>query len=308
MRDAFARSPARSRAVPSLAAKRKLLASGDKTPNLLGDKFALIALSTRLHASLILAEAFFGRTVQGFALHNGGIMQRRFVFVVFLVLASSRVEAGCIDPAMLAVSTVSITRYFDDKEQRDASPGVLGISGTGWFLSANSMVTVEHVAAAMHLSPQSWREIEIRKEEHKHPVPARIRSVAGSHAEKIAVIELQAAFSGASGVQLRMQPLVPEEPLVSLAYPGDRPRAAGGRFVRYGDGDRFAGTALLEMYDGNDRLVLDHGASGAPVVDCAGRVVAVVSNLLTTSLQFMSRTIRISTAWGTPNVVSPFRR
>jgi hypothetical protein len=204
----------------------------------------------------------------------------------------------------LAVSTVSITRYFDDKEQQEARPGVLGISGTGWFLSANSIVTVEHVAAAMHLSHQNWKEIEIRKEEHKQSIPARIRSVAGFHAEKIAVLELLTAFSGASSAQLRMQPLVPEEPLVSLAYPGDRPRAAGGRFMRYGDGDRFAGTALLEMYDGNDRLVLDHGASGAPVVDCAGRVVAVVSNLFTTTMQFMSHTIRISTAWGTPNVVS----
>jgi hypothetical protein len=50
--------------------------------------------------------------------------------------------------------------------------------------------------------------------------------------------------------------------------------------------------------------VLDHGASGAPVLDCAGRVVAVVSNLFTTTMQFMSRAIRISTAWGNPNVVS----
>ena len=91
---------------------------------------------------------------------------------------------------------------------------------------------------------------------------------------------------------------------MSLAYPGDRPRSAGGRFVRYGDSGRLAGTALLEMYDGSDRLVLDHGASGAPVVDCAGRVVAVASNLLTTSLQFGSHAVRISTAWGTPNVVS----
>ena len=101
-----------------------------------------------------------------------------------------------------------------------------------------------------------------------------------------------------------MEPLVAEEPVVSLAYPGDQLRGASGRFVRYGEGDRLAGTALLEMYEGNDRLVLDHGASGAPVVDCEGRVVAVVSNLFTTTLQFMSRAIRISTAWGTPNVVS----
>jgi S1-C subfamily serine protease len=50
--------------------------------------------------------------------------------------------------------------------------------------------------------------------------------------------------------------------------------------------------------------VVDHGASGAPVLDCAGRVVAVVSNVFTQTLQFPSRAIRISTAWGSPNVVS----
>ena len=58
------------------------------------------------------------------------------------------------------------------------------------------------------------------------------------------------------------------------------------------------------MYDGDDRLVLDHGASGAPVLDCEGRVVAVVSNIFTQTMQFPSRAIRISTAWGSPNIVS----
>jgi hypothetical protein len=53
-----------------------------------------------------------------------------------------------------------------------------------------------------------------------------------------------------------------------------------------------------------DRLVLDHGASGAPVFDCMGRIVAVVSNLFASTLQFMSRAIRISTARGSPNVAS----
>ena len=101
-----------------------------------------------------------------------------------------------------------------------------------------------------------------------------------------------------------MEPLVPEEPLVSLAYPNDALRFAGGRFVKYGDSGRLAGLALLEMYDGNDRLVLDHGASGAPVLDCEGKVVAVVSTLITTTMSFPSRTIRVSTAWQTPNVAS----
>jgi hypothetical protein len=204
---------------------------------------------------------------------------------------------------MLTHSTASIAHYFDEREQQPR-PGVLGISGTGWFLSPNSMVTVEHVAAAMRLSDQNWKQIEIRKGEDKQSIPARIGHVAGSYAEKIAVLELQTTFSGVRGFQLRMEPLIPEEPVLSLAYPGDRPRVAGGRFVRYGDSGRLAGTALLEMYDGNDRLVLDHGASGAPVVDCAGRVVAVVSNLFTATIPFMSRVIRISTAWGSPNVVS----
>ena len=31
----------------------------------------------------------------------------------------------------------------------------------------------------------------------------------------------------------------------------------------------------------NDRYVLDHGASGAPIVDCDGNVAAVTSSILT---------------------------
>jgi hypothetical protein len=229
-------------------------------------------------------------------------MQRRLFSVLILVVASARAEGVCVDPATIAHSTVSITRYFDDGEQ--APLGVAGISATGWFLSPTSMVTVAHVAAAMKLSKQTWKEIEIREGDNKQAIRARIQRIAGSNAEKIVVLELQTAFSGAEPFRLRMEPLLPEEPVVSLAYPGGRMRVVEGRFVQYGDGGRLAGTALLEMYDGNDRLVLDHGASGAPILDCAGRVVAVVSNLFTTTMQFASRTIRISTAWGTPNVVS----
>ena len=229
-------------------------------------------------------------------------MRRRLFSILVLVVASSRLEAACVDPATIAHSTVHITRYFDDGER--APIGVVGISGSGWFLSPTSIVTVEHVAAAMKLSRETWKEIEVREGDNKQAIRARIQRLAGSNAEKIAVIELQTEFSGAEVVRLRLEPLLPEEPVVSLAYPGGRLRVVAGRFVQYGDGGRLAGTALLEMYDGNDRLVLDHGASGAPILDCAGRVVAVVSNVFTTTMQFASRTIRISTAWGSPNVVS----
>ena len=140
--------------------------------------------------------------------------------------------------------------------------------------------------------------------ENTQTIDVRLLRLAGSHSEKIAVLELRTAFSGAQGLQIRMEPLASEEQVVTLAYPGNRRRFVGGRFVKYGDSDKLAGTALFEIYDGDDRLVLDHGASGAPVLDCEGRVVAVVSNIFTQTLQFPSRAIRISTAWGSPNVAS----
>ena len=225
------------------------------------------------------------------------------ILALALVLASSRVDAGCIDAAPPNHATVSITRHFDAQEQEER-PGVVGIRGTGWFLSPTSMVTVDHVAAAMSLSGEEWKPVEIAKGESRHSIPARLHRLAGPHAQKIAVLELQTAHPDIQGFQLRMEPLVPEEPVVSFAYPGGHLRVVGGRFVQYGDSGKFTGAALLEMYDGYDRLVLDHGSSGAPVLDCAGRVVAVVSNLFTTTIPFIAGTMRVSTAWGSANVVS----
>jgi len=236
--------------------------------------------------------------------NRGRVMGRLLSSILILIVASGRVAAGCIEPALLAHSAVGITYYFDEEEKKAAPPGVLAIRATGWFLSPLSLVTVKHAAAAMNLSEQNWKQVEIRNGESRQSIAARVQRFAGAHAEKIAVLELQSALAGARGFRLRMEPLVTEEPVVSLAYPGDRLRVASGRFVQYGEGDRFAGTALFELYDGDDRLALGHGASGAPVLDCAGRVVAVASNLFTTSMWFMSREIRISTAWGSPNVVS----
>jgi Trypsin-like peptidase domain len=235
---------------------------------------------------------------------NGvGCLLRLLLAILVLLGASFDAGAACIDPATLAHSIVSITRHFDDKEAA-AQNGTFGIRGTGWFLSPTLIVTVEHVATAMNLSDQDWKAIDIGDGAHALSVPVRIQRVVGSKAERIAVLELQTAFSGVHGLPLRQEPFVAEEPIVSLAYPNRQARAAAGRFVEYGASERVAGMALLEMYDRDDRLVLDHGSSGAPVLDCNGRVGATVSNLITASINFPTGAVRVSTAWGSANVVS----
>jgi len=156
----------------------------------------------------------------------------------------------------------------------------------------------------MKLSTETWKPLEIIDEDGSQIIAARIRRLAAGTVEKLAVIELQRAVSAARSAAIRHEPLVPEEQVMTLAFPAGNARLVRGRFVRLGDDGKLAGMALLEMYEGENRLVVDHGASGAPVVDCAGRVAAVVTNVFTQTLSWSFRVIRISTAWGTPNVVS----
>ena len=102
--------------------------------------------------------------------------------------------------------------------------------------------------------------------DHELSVQARVNRIFGSGTEKIATLELASPFRGARLLPVRIEPLAPDEPVASHAYPNDRSRFAQGRFVQYSS-DKLVGTALFELYDGDDRLVIDHGASGAPVLD-----------------------------------------
>src|SRR5437660_464360 len=162
---------------------------------------------------------------------SGDSAMRQCLFSILVLSATSTgIEASCIDPSTLVRSTVSITREFSE-EERKATPSTLGIRGTGWFLSARSIVTAAHVVEAMHLSAEDWKEIEIRERESKWSIPARVIRVAGSHAERMAVLELESAVPGAAALPIRVEPLVPEELVVSLAYPNNHLRFAQGRFV-----------------------------------------------------------------------------
>ncbi len=234
-------------------------------------------------------------------------MRRRIGYgalVLFVLLANTQLtSATCVDPTHVAHSAVSIFRHFDDAE-RETHPGLVGVRGTGWFLSPTTIVTAAHVTAGMELSTQDWKSLEIVDENDSQFIAARIQRLAGGQTEKLAVIELGRAVLNAQSAAIRQEPLVPEERVVALAYPTGRPQLVEGRFVRFGDGGKLKGMALLEMYEGENRLIIDHGASGAPIIDCEGRVTAVVSNVFTQSIAWAHREIRISTAWGMPNVVS----
>ena len=233
-----------------------------------------------------------------------GMRGRTSILILLLLLAvHSRLHAACIEPAQLAHSAVGIMRYFEGDEGA-ARPDLIGVRASAWFLSSTEIVTAEHVVVGMKLSTQRWKPIEIQDGDDIRSIPARIKRLAGLDAEKLAVLELQSAVPGARNAALRLAPLVPEDRVVTLAYSKRQSRVVGGRFVQYGDDGRLAGSALLEMYDGDDRLVVDRGASGAPVFDCEGRIAAVVSTVITQMIPTLSGQMRISTAWGAPNVLS----
>src|SRR4029453_4626488 len=153
----------------------------------------------------------------------------------------SRADTSCIDSALLAHSTVGITRYFEDGEGA-AQPDLLGIQGPGWFRSPTSLVTVEHVVAAMGFSTEEWKILTIQDAAESHSIPVRIQRVAGAGPEKLAVLELQTAISTARTVPIRMSPLVPDDRIVTMAYPNRQRRAVTGRFVQYATDGKLAGT------------------------------------------------------------------
>jgi Trypsin-like peptidase domain len=238
--------------------------------------------------------------------HGGSIWARLpglLYAAVFLFLQIAVLRAAeCVDPKALVSAVVSVERRFSEEERR-AGLALLGVRGTAWFLTPELMVAAEHVSASMGLSDQNWQEVEIMGKD-SFPELVRVQRLAGAGPEKLAVLILRSAFAAAQPLRIRGEPLREGEPLVSLGFPLHQLRFASGRFVRYSEVDGFSGRMLLELYDGNDRLALDHGASGAPVLDCEGKVAAVVSNIFAKTMPLMTQTIRVSTAWGNPNIAA----
>jgi len=239
------------------------------------------------------------------------------ILVFVMVIAQcARAEDACIDPSTLATTTVSITRHFtgDDKPPR---PWVDGYRATAWFYgSTRYLVSIAHFVDDAPVLPRGeWRKVDVRQRDVTVQVSARLLAVVGALPEGFAIFELREPFPNAHTLKLREKPLSRNEPVLSIAY-FDGLRFAKGRFAEIaGSSDiprdnPFAkvrpGSGLFEMWDieerHNDRYVLDHGASGAPIVDCEGNVAAVASSIVTQgSLYFAGREIRLTTPWGMAN-------
>jgi hypothetical protein len=127
-------------------------------------------------------------------------------------------QAACIDRATLVKSAVSVYRDFNAQE-RKLRPGILGIAGTGWFLSPRLLVTAAHVAEAMPLASTEWKDIEICNGKAKTVVPSRIHSLAGHLSERMTLLDVLVPVAGADALAVRREPLLAQEQMVARAYP-----------------------------------------------------------------------------------------
>ena len=216
--------------------------------------------------------------------------------------------------AQSACADSCITRYFDNDQK---ALMLEGYRATAWFYgSTHYLLSIAHfVEDAPVLGRGEWRMVDVQQHGVTTRVDARLLAVINAVPEGFALFELRERLPNAEPLKLREKPLSRNEPVRSVAYV-DGLRFAKGRFVEIMPRDHvppthpFAkvppGAGLFEMWDIEERYdtrhVLDHGASGAPIVDCEGNVAAVTSSFMTHgSLRLPGREIRLATPWGMPN-------
>jgi hypothetical protein len=233
---------------------------------------------------------------------------------------ASEVGERCVEGAALARSVVAIARYFGGPRRDHSGREIVGERATAWFYTSDRyLVTAAHFASdiaqgwhAVELSqavgegePDVWVRSEVRVVHvGKLTDSTRTRGAAPDvHARDLAILELREPFPDARVLDTRTEPPSPGEPVLVPAYPDGRLRFAQG-IVREDDqlSAKYGGLSLLEVH-GTNRLLLNGGASGAPVLDCRrGRVVAVLNGLLTGPALPMPlpKDIVVPTPWGSP--------
>lgn len=237
-----------------------------------------------------------------------------------LASVASFVVSACasdvsIDLKGLAHSVVDINYYFDETERSSFTDGCIGFAATAWFFrSDRCLVTAGHVIDGMPFSKTNWTKVDICQQaygsEDRRTNHSRVRIIESvkTRAENIIVLELKEPFIGARVLDIRREPMTNGSPIVSLAYPHGHICFARGIFhgiapKNYQD-VRIINFALLEMYSDSDRLILDHGSSGAPILDDDGRVVAILGGMMRYANEIIlpfDLVTRVIKSWETPN-------
>jgi Trypsin-like peptidase domain len=236
----------------------------------------------------------------------------------------SRAEAqeaapACVDPARYTRSVVSIAWYFDEARTGSFGGQRIGWRATAWFYrSPRFLVTAAHFAEGMPTS--AWRDVDLRQADAEGSLGTtfrtQIRIVSkgefaqgdGRNArprpqpEDLAILELRDPFPNAHVLEIRPSPPKHGEIVLIPSYPAGKLRFANGMVRHTEDASRYGGLSLLEVH-GSNRLLLNGGASGAPVLDCReGSVTAVLNGLLTgPSIPFLPpESSVLPTPWGSP--------
>jgi len=228
-----------------------------------------------------------------------------FVTILMSLAASVSSEAAtaCTDPLSLSNGVVKIVR---------------GTWGTGFFLSATRLATVEHVVDWLNITRNNPKEISLIRDELRNDLPmpreekvrARLHEYVrtGLPEERIAVIELATPFQGARALPIRSAPLRTEESVAAIGYTASVLRKATGTFhsiARTNDGySKPRGSILFEMQDGDDRRAINHGSSGGPVFDCEGNVVAAIASGVQTPQYVDGKAVREFLPPGNPTIAA----
>lgn len=238
----------------------------------------------------------------------------KYVTVAAVVLAAiimtptaalAKKEACTKEQAKAAMSTaVLIERLLPENEVFKNKDGELigGSSGSGWRFGANHIATIGHVTLSMKLSPDTWKNITIKVSEAEYGAPvtiletqARLVYFGREHSNEVAaVIELKDPLpERVTRGKVRFTPLENKEPVMAAGYVKNQLRLATGKLAfpeeeSEGSSKEAVPKHLLPFNltddDKHDRLAIDHGASGGPIFDCEGNVVAISAKIATQDL------------------------
>lgn len=212
-----------------------------------------------------------------------------FIALAWSIPASVYAEA-CVEPESLYDSVAAIAKTYVDEDGDRALA-----SGTAWFRSNRLLITNAHVAKALRLAHGAWQRAILQRVVHidgRYKLRVYVREVRLVHSLKphedpekdsalmrndIAAIELRDEEKGVRPLGLSTRALRYAETFVVAGFPGREPVAGFATLVASDSAWGPAFSAQGWFLESGTPALFSKGASGSPVVDCSGIVIAMVN-------------------------------